>query len=574
MTDSSTGSPRPGGTIAVGDDGAVGGTDHGAGVRATLRRISSAIERSARIEPVADRSRTGGVSTGKYAAAGLAAGIAVAGGAVAGGRAFISGQPGAWFFGTPRGPLGSVSTAAAHPPAVAVLAVYGGLVALAVVWWRLVRGLRANPGLPVRQVVRVIAVWAVPFLLAPPLFSRDVYSYAGQGQLVSLHIDPYLYGTGVLGVTPFSWLAGPLWANTPSPYGPTFLSLDGLATMSSGHQVLADVALLRLVAVAGIALVVAGLPTLARRAGQDPAAAVVLGAGSPLVLGTLVGGAHNDALMVGLLVAGLAAWQRFGPVPGIVLCALATGVKFPAVLGVVAIGWNWLPPGAGEATARRMARTVAALGIGTATLAAESAATGIGWGWVRTAAAPDKISTGVTPVNALAHLLGGALHLAGIGTPLTSVRVVLSTLGMAAAVAVGTWVLWRSPRTGAVRAVGVSLLVLALLSPVLWAWYATWGLVVLAPVATGALRRTVMWLIVAEAVIGASAVLGILRTVVDMGPWHALLVVAGVAAAGVLAGRPSYEPGASRPRRSPWRSRSPRPAGVTVSAIRRSHSGR
>ena len=85
--------------------------------------------------------------------------------------------------------------------------------------------------------------------------------------MVAHGISPYVYGTGVLGFTPFSILPGPLWANTPSPYGPAFLWLDGLVTDLSRHQVLTDLVLLRLLAVAGLAMALWAIPVLARRPG-------------------------------------------------------------------------------------------------------------------------------------------------------------------------------------------------------------------------------------------------------------------------------------------------------------------
>lgn len=464
----------------------------------------------------------------RYAIAGFLAAAAVVVGAVTGGATFVSHLPGAWFFGTPGGPLGFLASGAKRAPTISVFAVYGGLAAMCAVWWRLLRALWRNPGVQVRAAVRVLVVWAVPFALAPPLFSRDVYSYAGQGAMVTFHINPYLYGPGVLGATRFNLLAGPLWANTPSPYGPTFLSLDGLATQLSGHQVLVDLLFLRVLSIIGVVLIAIALPTLARSVGRDPAAAVVLGAGSPIVLATLIGGAHNDSLMVGLLLAGLAAWKRYGPLPGIVLCALAAGVKAPAALGIVLIGWNWAGPRA--RVVERVVRTSGALGVGAATLAALSAISGVGWGWMLTFTAPDKVSTGVTPVDSVAHLVAGALHLAGSSVPLASVRTVTSVAGVALAVVGGTVLLWCSPRLGDLRALGLTLLLLALLSPVLWAWYLTWGLVVLASVASGILRRAVIWLAVAETLVGASSVVGVLRALGRGGALGTLMVVVGVLA--------------------------------------------
>lgn len=449
----------------------------------------------------------------RFGALGFAATSAVVAGAIAGGKSFVSTIPGAWYFGTPGGPMGSVSPDSGHPSAVAMLGVYGGLLLLAVVWWRLVRALDLRRGASIARVVGVVAIWAVPLLLAPPLFSRDVFSYAGQGEMVSHHINPYLYGTGVLGATRFTDLAGPLWANTPSPYGPVFLWLDGLATSIAGHQVLTDLILLRLLAVAGVALIAVGLPTLARAHGRDPASAVVFGAGSPLVLTSLVAGDHNDALMVGLLVAGLAVARRVGPVPGIVVCALAAGVKAPALLGVGFLGWNWA--GAAAPAWQRIRRATLAVAIAGVTLAAASWATGIGWGWIRTVSAEDKVHTGVTPVDAVARLVAVVADGIGLGWSMTGVRAVFATLGLVAAAAAGAWLLWHSPRLGMVRSLGWSLLLLALLAPVLWGWYLTWGLVVLAPVVAGRTRKALAAFTGLEAMIGAASVIGILRTLVQ-----------------------------------------------------------
>ena len=54
-----------------------------------------------------------------------------------------------------------------------------------------------------------------------------------------------------------------------------------MVDQASGHQILPDLVLLRLLEVAGIALMVAATPTLARSLKRDPAHAVLLGVGSP-----------------------------------------------------------------------------------------------------------------------------------------------------------------------------------------------------------------------------------------------------------------------------------------------------
>ena len=411
-------------------------------------------------------------------------------GALVGGQSFETHLPGAWFFGMPGGLFGNVGTSDQWPPVASLALVFGGLILLTRVWLGLLRHLNRHPGFPVKRVVLVVLVWSVPLLMAPPLFSRDVYTYAAQGEMMSHHINPYDYGPSVLGATPFNEMADTVWSNTESPYGPTFLTADGVLDQASRHEILGDLVLLRLLALAGLALAVAATPTLARSLKRDPAHAVLLGAGSPLVLLSLVAGDHNDALMIGLLMAGLAVAKRFGAIPGVILCALAAGVKSPAALGVLFLGWVWAGPAA--STRRRLVHTAAAGLIALSTMEVVALASGTGWGWVRTTTAADAAFTGVTPVNIVARAASILSHVVQMPISVMDMRPVFSVLGLLIAVYVGWRLLLRSPRDGVVRNLGLTLLVLALLGPIVWAWYVTWGIVVTAPAAVGRLRSALI----------------------------------------------------------------------------------
>ena len=432
---------------------------------------------------------------------------AIVAGAVLGGPSFETHLPGAWFFGMPGGLFGSVGASDNLPPLASLALVFGGLILLTRVWFGLLRHLSQHPGVPVKRVVLVVIVWALPLLLAPPLFSRDVYTYAAQGEMMSHHINPYSYGPNVLGATPFNTLADSFWSGAESPYGPTFLGVDGAVDQVSGHVFLADMMLLRLLEVAGIALMVAATPTLARWAKRDPAHAVLLGAGSPLVLLSLLAGAHNDALMLGLLMAGLAVARRVGTVPGVILCALAAGVKSPAALGVLFLGWVWA--GEGASARRRIGHTIGAGAIGLATLEAVSLLTGTGWGWVQTTTTADAAFTGVTPINVIARGVSIVTHVLQVPTSTLTIRPVFMVLGVLVAVGLGIRFLLRAPQDGVVRNLGLTLLCLALLGPIVWAWYVTWGVVVLAAVAVGRLRTTVIVVSTFWAFAGVTSVHGI-----------------------------------------------------------------
>jgi hypothetical protein len=464
-------------------------------------------------------------------------------GALLGGQSFETHLPGAWFFGMPGGQLGSVGTNDSLPPTASLALVFGGLILLTRVWLGLLRLLNRHPGFPVKRVVLVVLVWALPLLLAPPLFSRDVYTYAAQGEMMTHHINPYSYGPNVLGSTPFNNFGDPFWSGAESPYGPTFLSIDGVVDQASGHVFLADLVLLRLVELAGIALMAAATPTLARAVKRDPAHAVLLGAGSPLVLLSLLAGAHNDALMLGLLMAGLAVARRFGTVPGVIICALAAGVKSPAALGVLFLGWVWAGPTA--STRRRIGHTLGAALIAATTLEVASAVSGTGWGWLRTTSTAGAAFTGVTPVNVAARAVSVASHVIQLPVSTLQARPVFIVLGLMVAIGLGVRFLLRSPHDGVVRCLGLTLLFLALLGPVVWAWYVTWGVVVLAAVAAGRMRS---WLIVIStfwAFAGMTSIHDVFMRVIHTFVLPDLLLVAALLAVTIT---PLAQFGANKPR--------------------------
>src|SRR5579884_1207605 len=368
------------------------------------------------------------------------------------------------------------------------------------VWYGLIRTLSQVPGVPVRKLVAVAALWVVPLLLAPPLFSRDVYSYAAQGEMMSHHISPYHYGPGVLGAAPSVSLVDPLWLNTPAPYGPLFMEADGMLTSAAGHHELTDVALLRLLAVVGVALIALAVPTLARSMGRDPSHAFTLAVLNPVTILHLVGGAHNDALMLGLLAAGLALAKRHRPVAGIVVCALAAAVKAPGAIGIVYIGWQWM--GAGLPWRSRIRPLVTAGLIGVAVMGALSLVTGLGWSWVLNLATPGTVRSWVAPATGAGILLTDVAHLVHIGVPLHTMLSLTRMLGLGVAAGTGLWLLARIDRYGTLRAMGLTMLLVVALGPVVQPWYLSWGLVLLAPVATGRVRTLIIGFSIASAFIG------------------------------------------------------------------------
>ena len=179
------------------------------------------------------------------------------------GAPFALKVPGAWFFGTPSlSQFAGVDQASGFTLLVELVCGFTGIVLLCRAWVEIARRVAQEPGQNPAILGRVLALWSLPLLVAPPVFSNDIYSYAAQGEMVSHHISPYLYGPGVLGATPFASVAQGIWINTPSPYGPLFSALEGGAVRLSGHGVLLSIVLLRLLAVVGVALMAVCLPSL------------------------------------------------------------------------------------------------------------------------------------------------------------------------------------------------------------------------------------------------------------------------------------------------------------------------
>ena len=252
--------------------------------------------------------------------------LAVAVGGWAAGTLPVRGGWGLWE------PRGSALTVAG-----AVLA-YLGLTLLVAAWWRygvlLARGLRHG-------VLATLACWTAPLLLAPPLHSADVYSYIAQGAMVLEGHDVYGAGPSVLGpgelgadAAARSRKAGPYGAGVSVQFPPTLAA--GFVKLTGGAVVPAVLGM-RLIALGALALIVWAVRGLG--GGRDgTGGALWLAALNPLLLVHVIGGTHNDGLMIGLMLGGVLLATRGRWVLGSVLVGLAMMIKSPAAVALLFIG--------------------------------------------------------------------------------------------------------------------------------------------------------------------------------------------------------------------------------------------
>lgn len=158
-------------------------------------------------------------------------------------------------------------------------------------------------GLLHRRVVwAAIGIIVLAFTLAPPLASRDVFSYIDYARLGTIHdLNPYLAIPANVRSDPAFAHVG--WRDTVSAYGPLFTLLSysvGQASVGTALWILKALAGVSVLAIAALCA------RLAPARGIDPQRAVAFVALNPLVLVHVVGGAHNDGLMMLLVLAGVA----------------------------------------------------------------------------------------------------------------------------------------------------------------------------------------------------------------------------------------------------------------------------
>jgi hypothetical protein len=393
-----------------------------------------------------------------------------------------------WFFGEPA--VGAGSMGSQTKLLLSIVLVYGGLVLLMRVWLRLSEVMKNHPGSPIKQLWKILALWSVPMIIAPPLFSRDVFSYAAQGEMTSYHLSPYILGPFSLGSSPYVAPVDPLWGNAPAPYGPLFLWIDGTITRITHHNHLATVVGLRLLEVAAVALMAYALPLLARAMGRSAGEAFVLGALNPLVLLTLIGGAHNDALMAAFLTLGIAKAMQKKPLWGFFFCACAAAIKAPAALGMVYVAWTCVSPYVSKR--ERLRPFLYAGAIGAFVLGVSTWMAGFGFGWVKNLLSNGTVRSWAAPATGVGMAITSVSHGLGVSVSETSILSVTRTLGLMLAVALCLWLLLNANRRGWVRSLGVSLLLLVVLGPVVQPWYLVWGIVLLA---TSYVGREHFWIL-------------------------------------------------------------------------------
>jgi alpha-1,6-mannosyltransferase len=369
------------------------------------------------------------------------------------------------------GPVGRVVT-------TALLAV--GMALLVDAWLRLRPvGGRKPPSL-------AWLLWSVPVLFAPPLFSRDAYSYAAQGQIILRNMDPYAVGPyWVAG--PFADQVDPMWVQTPAPYGPLALQVQHVVVSVFSENAYAASVAMRIPALLAVGLLAYALPRLAERYGVSGRHALWLGVLNPLVIMHFVGGAHNDAGMVALVTLALLLASRRQFVLASVTLAAAAAYKQTAVLALIGIvgmalqAQADLAPGA-RARLKAMLRHTFVYGtVLLATFVAITSVSGLGYGWIPNLSVPVTLRSLLSPPTFVGSAVEWLMTIGGMPHSWTAAPVpIAQTIGLIVGVVAIGWIAWRVAPRNPVLATAGALLVLCASGPVIHPWYLLWGGLLLA----------------------------------------------------------------------------------------------
>jgi hypothetical protein len=378
-------------------------------------------------------------------------------------------------------------------------------------WWllgRLVRRDELAATVPEGWMVRTALLWAVPFLLAMPVGSRDVYAYALQGLLYVEGFNPYVVGPAVLNS---EWLEqmSPIWRHSTSPYGPVAILVSAFAAAASAGELAGALGWLRLTAFAGVILVAVFVPRLARACGVEPAVAAWLGLAGPVLLVHGLAGAHHDLLTVGLMLAGLdCAVRRRGWLAGIAL-GLAAAVK---VTAFIALPFAAVLVAANLAGTRKLTRggAVLAVSAGGAFLVT-TVVSGLGVGWIDGAPGTNSIIHWLSVPTSVGLVVGESLRLVGVPDGLRLAVVSLRLFAWYILLPITVLVLWWRIRHSTdtrrvVEYTGWALVAAVLLSPLVYPWYFIAPITLLAVATT---NDRVRW------VLASVGILGVLVTLPD-----------------------------------------------------------
>lgn len=352
----------------------------------------------------------------------------------------------------------------------------------------------------------VLGVWGLPFLLAPPIFSHDAYSYAAQGWLVINDISPY---DGYPGLLPgaFADQVAQEWRYTKTPYGPLAIQIQHLMVEFAGQNPYWSAVAMRIPALLGVILIGILSSRLARRTGHDPHFAAWFATLNPILVIDFIGGAHNDSLMMGLVVLALfvATLGRRSWVLGALIVGVSAAIKQPAFMAALALPLIRHPMRSwrGREVSLALTRILTSLALSVISFCVVSWLTGLGFGWYHAVGVPGMVIT-VSPATLIGLGVRQVLNLVGATGAAVGAIQVSQTIGLACGIVVIVVLAVRELPRRPLTFLALAYLTVTVAAPALHSWYVLWGFLLL-PLVDDAARyvRPATWTTTALLAYGA-----------------------------------------------------------------------
>lgn len=420
---------------------------------------------------------------------------------------------------------------------ICTLVLCAGAILMLRAWLRLYQHLSPFTKDSQPLLLKALALWVAPMMVALPLFSRDSYAYIGQGRLMQEGLNPYTNGISSLN-NYFNLGPDTLWTEAPTPYGPLWLWLEQFAVwMANGSAELALIPF-RLASLAGVVLLAIYIPKLAQRHGFNPQRALWLTVLNPVVLINFVASVHNDSLMLGLVVMGLYFASVKRPILGILLVTASIAIKPITLIALPFVGLLWAGSRAGWV--RKFGIWAATLAISMAVMAAMGWVNGHGFGWLGALQTPGTVWIWYAPIGLLSNLLGFGLNLIGVnGAPAIDViQTIAQGISILLVVALALFKVPTRPSgglgtelpeqqyfsTAVMRRMAWAFTAVVVFAPMIQPWYMLWLLAFFAVtgIRDGWQLRTVMYLTAFFTLIALTDQLSIL-------PWIPVMLIRTVA---------------------------------------------
>ena len=370
-----------------------------------------------------------------------------------------------------------------HGLVVSSVLLWTGVLVMLAAWVWL--GRRLFDGRPTSEYVMIATTgfWLLPLLLSVPLFSRDTYSYLAQGALLRDGFDPYVVGP-IENSNVLLDNVSSVWTTTTAPYGPAFILIAKFVTTLVGNNTVAGTMLLRLCMLPGLALLIWAAPRVARHVGANGAIALWICVLNPLVIIHLMGGVHNEMLMVGLMMSGIAFTFAGRHITGCALIAVAVAVKATAILSLPFMVWVWVRHLGGNRLRAFLLASATALVTFVAVFGVLSGLAGVGLGWLTALQGSVRIINWLTIPTALTNLIDAVV---GIVLPVDFYAVldVARLIGIGIILVSLPLLWWRFRHTDreALQGIAWAMLVVVLFVPAALPWYYTWPLAVVSALA-------------------------------------------------------------------------------------------